>query len=84
MKPYKLIYMKHYNYGIDDLILCESCGAVAVDIHHIDRKGMGGSKLKDHISNLIALCRGCHTRAHSSVEFNIKLKERKQNGFRNC
>jgi len=31
-----------------------------VDIHHIDCKGMGGSKQKDYIENLQALCRECH------------------------
>lgn len=83
MKPHTKTYMKYYNYGIDDVILCENCGAVAVDIHHIERRGMGGSKKKDWIDNLIALCRSCHTEAHRSPGFNLKLKERKQNEFRN-
>jgi 5-methylcytosine-specific restriction endonuclease McrA len=36
------------------------CGAKAVDINHIDARGLGGSKLKDNIENLMAMCRSCH------------------------
>jgi 5-methylcytosine-specific restriction endonuclease McrA len=39
---------------------CEVCGAPATDIHHIYCKGMGGSKSKDVIENLMGLCRPCH------------------------
>ena len=49
------------HYGIEDFIPCESCGAKAVDIHHIEARGMGGSKEADNINNLMALCRYCHT-----------------------
>jgi len=42
------------------------CGAVACDIHHISPKGMGGKAGKDHIGNLVALCRKCHEDAHAS------------------
>ena len=45
---------------MDDFIPCELCGAKGVDIHHIDCRGMGGSKEKDTIENLMALCRKCH------------------------
>jgi len=44
MKKHTRIYYKHYGYGIDDIVLCENCGSEAVDIHHIIKKGMGGSK----------------------------------------
>ncbi len=44
-----------------EIILCEVCGQVAVDIHHIIFKGQGGS---DEYENLIALCRVCHEKAH--------------------
>jgi len=36
------------------------CGQQATDIHHIDARGMGGSKERDVIENLQALCRSCH------------------------
>ena len=65
MKKHTKIYMDYFNYGIDDFIPCEVCGQRAVDIHHIDPKGIGGSKTKDHIENLIAVCRLDHIRAHS-------------------
>ncbi len=61
MKKHVKNYMRHYNYGEQDIILCEKCGQVAVDIHHKKPKGQGGS---DDIENLIALCRKCHTVAH--------------------
>lgn len=65
MKNHTKIYMKYFDYVQDDVILCEHCKKVAVDIHHIYNKGMGGSKNKDYIENLIALCRKCHTMAHN-------------------
>ena len=41
-------------------IPCEVCDSKAVDIHHIEARGMGGSKEADTIENLMALCRNCH------------------------
>ena len=67
MKKHTKIYFNYFNIGIDDVILCEVCGARSVDIHHIDPKKMGGSKTKDYIENLIALCRNCHNDAHSGI-----------------
>ncbi len=61
---YKENYCKHHGYQRCDFIPCELCGLEAVDIHHIELKGMGGSKLKDGHENLIALCMDCHNRAH--------------------
>lgn len=60
MKGHTQLYMKAFGYGVSDFIACEICGAKAVDIHHIDARGMGGSRIKDHIENLMAVCRGCH------------------------
>jgi 5-methylcytosine-specific restriction endonuclease McrA len=60
MKNHTKIYLKHFGYGIEDFIPCESCGAKAVDIHHIEARGMGGDKKADDIKNLMALCRQCH------------------------
>lgn len=60
MKKHTRIYFDHFGYGDDSFIPCEICGARAVDIHHIVRRGMGGSKTKDEIQNLMALCRKCH------------------------
>ena len=60
MKNHTKIYLKYFNYGIEDYIACEVCDSKAVDIHHIEARGMGGSKTKDTIENLQALCRQCH------------------------
>lgn len=60
MRKHTKVYLEHFDYGIDDFIPCEVCGSRAVDIHHIDCRGMGGSKAKDKIENLMALCRSCH------------------------
>lgn len=53
-------------YDVTDFICCEVCQSKAVDIHHIEARGMGGSKTADTIENLMALCRECH------VEFGDK------------
>lgn len=47
-------------YHPTDFIPCETCESKAVDIHHIEARGMGGSKNKDVLENLMALCRWCH------------------------
>lgn len=62
MKKHTAIYMKYFGYGIEDFIPCEICGKKAVDIHHIEARGMGGNPNgdKDVIENLMAVCRECH------------------------
>lgn len=55
--------------GDPDFISCEYCKLnKAVDIHHIVPRSHFGKKTKykrDDISNLIALCRTCHDKAHA-------------------
>ena len=60
MKNHVKVYLTHFKYDTTDFIPCEICGAKAVDINHIKARGMGGSKTKDKIENLQALCRQCH------------------------
>jgi 5-methylcytosine-specific restriction endonuclease McrA len=60
MRNHTKIYLKSLGYDTSDFIPCEMCGSKAVDIHHIEARGMGGSKNADEISNLMALCRTCH------------------------
>jgi 5-methylcytosine-specific restriction endonuclease McrA len=74
MKKHVKLFLDHYGYGIDDIILCKVCGCIAVDIHHIEPKGMGGSKTKDTIDNLIPLCRKCHIEAHDNKHSKEYLK----------
>ena len=60
MKKHTKLYMSFFGYDVSDTILCEVCGKVGVDLHHINCRGMGGSNEKDNISNLMCLCRECH------------------------
>ena len=60
MKHYTRLYMDHFGYGIEDFVKCELTGLRAVDIHHINSRGMGGSKKRDSIDNLMALTRHTH------------------------
>lgn len=60
MRKHTKIYFDHFGYDESDFISCEVCGAKAVDLHHINCRGMGGSKKKDFIENIQALCRSCH------------------------
>jgi len=60
MKAYQKNYLEHFGYDKCDTIYCEVCSSVAQDLHHIKARGMGGSKLRDNIENIMALCRTCH------------------------
>ena len=60
MKKHTKIFMEANGYSKGDWIPCAFCGATAVDIDHIQNRGMGGSKLLDTPENLQALCRKCH------------------------
>ena len=55
-----MTYFNHFGYDISDFIPCEVCGKTAVDIHHIEARGIGGTKVGDTIDNLMALCREDH------------------------
>jgi len=63
MQKHTKIYFAYFDYTESDFIPCEICGHKAVDIHHVNGRG----KDKDVISNLMALCRPCHIKAHTSV-----------------
>jgi hypothetical protein len=61
--------MTKMGYDESDFIPCEICKAKAVDIHHINARGMGGTGTKDTIENLMALCRICHVRYGDKKKF---------------
>ena len=63
MQIHTKIYMQHFDYVVQEEIMCEACGRPAVDIHHINGRGKG----KDVISNLMALCRKHHEAAHKDI-----------------
>jgi len=75
MKKHTQIYMKFFGYGIEDFIGCEVCGNKAVDIHHINSRGMGGTQDKDKIENLMAVCRMCHEKYGDKKEYLELLKQ---------
>ena len=66
MKKHTSIYLKHFGIGEQDLVYDEYEWIIygnkvrAVDINHIIPRGMGGSKTKDYIENLMALSRKNH------------------------
>lgn len=74
MKKHVKIFLQNFGFGEQDFIPCLMCGQRAVDIHHIEPRGMGGSKTKDRVDNLVELCRNCHQKAEDSKEFNLNIK----------
>ena len=76
MKKHTKVYLNHFGYIGEDFIPCESCGARAVDLHHIFRRGMGGSKSADTIENIMALCRKCHIEYGDKKQYMEFLKEK--------
>jgi|TARA_R100001460_G_scaffold82554_1_gene123519 5-methylcytosine-specific restriction endonuclease McrA len=75
MKKHTKIYLNYFNYGLEDFIPCEICGSKAVDIHHIESRGMGGSRNADTIENLMAVCRPCHLKYGDVKEDKEWLKD---------
>jgi 5-methylcytosine-specific restriction endonuclease McrA len=76
VKKHTKIYLEYFNFKVSDWIPCELCGSTAVDIHHIDARGMGGSISKDEITNLMALCRPCHIKYGDIKIYKEELKIR--------
>lgn len=76
MQKHTKIYMDYFGYFGDEFIPCEVCNSKAVDIHHIEARGMGGSKERDVIENLQAVCRKCHERYGDKKQFKGFLKNK--------
>ena len=68
--------MTFFKYDVSDFIPCEVCGTMATDIHHIQARRMGGTKEKDDIHNLMALCRKCHIDYGDKKKFMEFLKDK--------
>ena len=73
-----MTYFNHFGYDISDFIPCEVCGKTAVDIHHIEARGIGGSKDADSIDNLMALCREDHLKYGDKKQYKEFLKDKHQ------
>ena len=76
MQKHTDIYLNYFGYTDTDFIPCEMCNKRAVDIHHIESRGMGGSKAADTIENLQAVCRECHIRYGDKEQYKQLLKDR--------
>ena len=73
MQKHTKVYFDFFGYDISDTIYCEMCDAVAVDIHHLEKR----NKTKnDFIENLIGVCRDCHIKAESDSSFNMYCRIR--------
>lgn len=75
MKKHTQIYLQGMGYKTTDFVPCEVCGCQAVDCHHIDARGMGGSNEKDNITNLMALCREHHLQYGDKKQYKEFLRE---------
>ena len=73
MKKHTQIYLKAMGYDTTDFICCEVCQAPANSVHHIVPRGMGGSKSRDVIENLMALCGKCHHEADFGTTFTKEI-----------
>ncbi len=76
MQKHTKIYLKSMGYDQSDFIQCEiiGCEVAVIDVHHIDCKGMGGSKTKDYIENLQGLCRHHHERYGDKKDYTDWLR----------
>lgn len=74
MKKHTRLYLNHFGYTTADFIPCEVCGTASNDLHHIECRGMGGSKKKDYIENIMALCRNCHDKFGDKKQYKDYLK----------
>lgn len=75
MKKHTKIYLEYFKFCESDYIPCEICKRQAVDIHHINARGMGGSKSADKIENLMAVCRQCHIEFGDKKQYKEELKQ---------
>ena len=75
MTKHLKIYREYFGFDVTDYIQCEVCFSPADDIHHIEARGMGGSKTKDYIENLQAVCRPCHIKYGDKTKHKEQLKE---------
>lgn len=75
MTEHLKVYLEGSGFQVEEWIPCEVCEQSAVDIHHIESRGMGGTKKKDVFPNLMALCRKCHDEYGDITELKEKLTE---------
>lgn len=76
MQKYVKNYLEYFDFKIPEDVFCEICWGLgapkfAHDIHHIEGRGSG----MDVVTNLIAVCRECHTDIHNEKHSKQKVKE---------
>lgn len=80
MKKWTKVYLQYFypdDWDVEGMWReCEICGGRMVDVHHIESRGMGGSKERDEIDNLMGLCRSDHEKYGDKKEWVEWLKER--------
>ena len=81
MKKHTKIYFDFFNIEFDPIsgwhnAVSELSGLPAVDINHIECRGMGGSKEKDNIENLMALTREEHIEYGDKEQYKEFLKQK--------
>ena len=75
MKRHVKIYLDAFGFDGLSPLECEACNRWnGTDVHHIEARGMGGSKHADTIDNLMLLCRECHIRYGDKKQFKDWLK----------
>ena len=75
--------IRGYTVAPGDFLPCAVCGSAAVDLHHIQPKGMGGRANADCHDNIVPLCRDCHTKAHAGRISKAQLRLAKDQTYGN-
>ena len=80
MKKHTKLYFDFFGIDYDPVSGWHNCrseisGLPAQDINHIECRGMGGSKTKDYIENLMALTREEHIKYGDKKQYIEYLKE---------
>lgn len=80
MKKHTKIYFDFFDIEYDPISGWHNCKSEisskpADDIHHINSRGMGGSKDKDNIENLIALTREEHEKYGDKKQYREWLQQ---------
>lgn len=74
MRKHVKIYYDYFGYDESSFVPSEISGDPAVSVHHIDCRGMGGSKDKDVIENLMALTMEEHEKYGDKKQYTAWLK----------
>ena len=78
LRGHKKVYCDALGYVEGETIPSEISGAPAVDIHHIDARGMGGTSnpYKNSIFNLMAVTRAEHEKYGDKKQYKKWLKHK--------